>query len=238
METIKGKVISKEIIARDFCHLRIKVQESYDFKAGQFALLSFFINGEKETRAYSFASPPSLVRKEGILEFGIKRKQNGKVSSYVYEKLKVGEEVEISQSKGHMILDNAPTRDFVFIAAGSGITPFRSMILELAETGKYNSIVLIYGNKYREDVAYHDLFLKLSNEIKNFEYYSILSRDEREYKDFYKGHVQDILFDDNRKLISNDRTYFLCGMPAMVQDVNSKLIERGINKENILFEAY
>ncbi len=233
-----GIVEEKRFVAQDFVDVVVKLEnkDNYEFKAGQFAFLTFNICGKNETRAYSFACSPSLTKEKKILEFGIKKKENGLVSTYVVDELQIGEKIWISQPTGFMTVDNAKTQDYVFIAVGSGITPIKSIISYLSETKEYKNIVLIYGNKTSKDVAYHDFFMSLKNVIDNYEYYPVLSREKKE--GYYYGHVQDVLFDEKNNLISNEKTYFLCGLPKMVFDVKDKLTKKGITHENILFEAY
>ncbi len=234
---MKGRIKEKKIICKNFVHLVVEVEKEFNFEAGQFVIITFNIDGEKVSRAYSIASPPSLG-KQRILEFGIKRKEGGLVSNYVYSSLEVGEEIEISESKGNMTLRNVPydLKNFVFVAVGSGIAPFRSIILDLVERSTYDCIVLIHGNKYVDEIPYFDEFINLDKDGK-IKYFPVISREEVT-SPYIKGHVQDVLFNREFNLISSDRVYFICGMPNMVFDVKNKLIEKGVPEKNILYEAY
>jgi len=87
-------------------------------------------DGEEITRAYSIASPPSA---NGRFAFCLNRVQDGFMSNYLCD-LAEGSDIMFQGPFGNFIL-RSPLRDSIFIATGTGIAPFRSMLHALLESG-------------------------------------------------------------------------------------------------------
>lgn len=110
------------------------------FKAGQFVLLR--PTAAMPWRAYSFSRSP----KQTPLRLTVKAVPNGTVSVHLNGKLAQGDTLEVKGPFGHFVLPDTFQRA-VFIAGGSGITPFVSMLAEQAEKGWPAPITLIDFNR-------------------------------------------------------------------------------------------
>ena len=101
------------------------------FVAGQF--ISFQIQLPEAlhpiTRPYSIASPPRQSWRVTLL---FNRVPGGPGSGFLYG-LRPGDEVEFTGVAGMFQLENAPGRDVLFVATGTGIAPIRSMLLDLLD---------------------------------------------------------------------------------------------------------
>ena len=96
--------------------------------AGQYLTLKLSINGVEE-RSYSLCSCPF---EDELLWVAVKKVENGKVSTYINEKLKEGDLVEVMAPQGNFVLDVNENNEnlYVAFAAGSGITPIMSMVIQ------------------------------------------------------------------------------------------------------------
>lgn len=146
----------------------------------------------------------------------------GVCSNYLCN-LKPGDEVSVSGPNGkRMLLPKAPERhDYLFVATGTGIAPFRGMVLELLE-GKAEpvsgQIHLLMGTAYTTDLIYDDLFRRLSHEHENFHYHTAISRELR--PDGRPGHYVNSYLDENMEqfapLLGGTRTLvYACGLAGM-----------------------
>jgi ferredoxin-NADP reductase len=124
-------------------HLRFRLPAGKEihFKAGQF--IQMFIplpDGKIRRTSYSIASSPKNV---GFFELCVTLVDGGKSSTYLHN-LKVGEKIQGMGPLGtfHFIEDG---KDSVFVATGSGIAPFRSMIHDQLEKGTKNTLYLVFG---------------------------------------------------------------------------------------------
>ena len=98
--------------------------------------------------------------------------------------MKEGEEVSLQGPFGDFIL-RPPMRDTIFIATGTGIAPFRSMLQWLfADEAQHQGkqLWLLFGNRYERDIYYHDEFMRLAGRHSNFHYSPTLSRPDEDGK--------------------------------------------------------
>ena len=149
----------------------------FGFVAGQW--LSFKTNkpdGEEITRAYSIASPPDDNNR---LVLCLNRVQDGFMSNFLCD-MKEGDEIGCQGPFGDFIL-RPPMRDTIFIATGTGIAPFRSMLQWLLSSSRESTpdgrerpsstdaqghqLWLIFGNRTEGDIYYHDEFLRLASTV-------------------------------------------------------------------------
>lgn len=108
--------------------------------------------------------------------------------------------------------------DFVFFATGTGIAPFRAMVLDLVERRAESKIVLVAGVPYATDLFYHDLFTALAHEHPNFTYIPTISR--HAHTDGSPGcYVQDRLTTHATTLVplleSSRSLVYVCGVSGM-----------------------
>lgn len=223
----KSKVIETKYITDNTKHIIISIPEDFDFYPGQFVSLLFYLNGEEVRRPYSIASKP----KKNQLDLCIKILPNGRISPII-DALKIGDEIEAMGPMGNFyIFEEYLTKNLILISTGTGVAPFRSIINHLLENNFKNELKLITGYRHKKDILYDNEFKNLEEKYKNFSYHRILSQDEDENQ---KGYVQ--------KLIQNNLDlnayYYICGLKEMINSVKDFLIEKGIPKENILFEKY
>ena len=147
MNIIEGtlQLESIETVARDTKKFRFSVlQQALNFTAGQFVSLQF---NETSWRAYSIASSPE----ESELELVV-RIISGGVGSTALDKAQIGDRFNFKGPFGHFVLSDTPQARLIFCGTGTGIAPLRSMIL----TEKKRNMLLFYGGRNREDIAYLD----------------------------------------------------------------------------------
>ena len=121
-------------------HLEFEVLEvpRFGFVAGQWlSVKAHTPDGEEITRAYSIASPPSS---NAHFAFCLNRVQDGFMSNYLCD-LEEGSTIAFQGPFGNFIL-RSPLRDSIFIATGTGIAPFRSMLHELLRIGSSGDRVI------------------------------------------------------------------------------------------------
>src|SRR6056297_1288623 len=115
-------------------------------------------------RLYSVSSPTAGEKgKSNLISTTVKRtieELDGKLytgvcSNYLAD-LKPGQKVKATGPSGKRFLlpEDPDNFNFVFFATGSGIAPFRGLIMELLESGYEGSIALIFGAAYRTDQIY------------------------------------------------------------------------------------
>ena len=118
------------------------------FRAGQYVNLHVEIDGVLTSRPYSISSAPGLDH----IDLTIRRKQDGFISNYLLDHASVGERFVSSGPAGHFYYEPLIDRgELVFIAGGSGITPFMSILLDFEARGWPIKTHLIYGSRVLDD---------------------------------------------------------------------------------------
>ncbi len=146
----------------------------------------------------------------------------GVCSNYLGD-LKPGDKVNITGPNGQrFLLPLEPElHDYLFLATGTGIAPFRGMLMELLESraGPCRSrIDLVMGAAYSSDLLYHDYFLALEKEHENFHYHTAISREpsEENNKGLYVDGLIERDFAYFAPALANPRTLmYVCGLEGM-----------------------
>ena len=227
----------KSVPLTDFTkHIEFEVlgQLHFGFVAGQWlSAKEHKPDGEEITRAYSIASPPNGSNR---FAFCLNRVVDGFMSNFLCD-LEVGAEVPFQGPFGNFIL-RPPMRDTLFIATGTGIAPFRSMLhWVLADESRHQGrqLWLLFGSRTEKDVYYHDEFLKLAADHVNLHYLPTLSRGANEWqglRGYVQEHVAAIVGD--RK----DMHAYICGLDRMVSANRSLLKELRWDRKSIIIEKY
>jgi ferredoxin-NADP reductase len=217
-------------------HLEFEVsgKTRFGFVAGQW--LSFKTNkpdGEEITRAYSIASPPG---DDNLFALCLNRVQDGFMSNFLCD-MKAGEEISCQGPFGDFIL-RPPLRDTVFIATGTGVAPFRSMLhWLLADPVRHQDkqLWLLFGNRTSEDIYYDEEFQKLGAEHPNFRYLPTLSRGAEEWQGL-RGYVQEHV----PEIVKGraDMHAYICGLDKMIKANREVLKGLGWDRKSILYEKY
>jgi ring-1,2-phenylacetyl-CoA epoxidase subunit PaaE len=210
------------------------------YQAGQYLSLSFNINGRKHTRPYSFSSSPIF---DSLLETTIKKVPNGIVSNYVYEKVKVGDVIEVIEAMGDFIYTKDDSYEEIFFwGVGSGITPLISIIKDILITDSLIKVNLIYGNKNSESTIFLELIEELKiNYSENFSVWYFNSRNNGEESNEYKknGRINKLF---TFELLKNKNIFktkhFICGPRELKIMLSETLHDMKCPIENIFFEEF
>ncbi len=135
--------------------------ERLEYEAGQFAFFSFGEHAPKESHPFTIASAPENR------ELCIVVKACGDFTSDLVANVKVGNEVAVEGSYGHLTQKSMRTTEQVWIAGGIGVTPFLSLARSLAASGRSAKL---FWSVRSGDEAYFDTELKTLAEDSAFEY--------------------------------------------------------------------
>lgn len=188
-------------------------------------------------RLYSLASPTRGEDGHGkIISTTVKRTIDehwdshalflGVCSNYLCDR-KVGDKVRVSGPNGKKFIlpEQVNAADYIFIATGTGIAPFRGMLIDLLEAGCTRDIVLLMGAPYATDLLYHDFLLGLAQKHRNFHYITAISRERNDTHD--RLYVQDRLRTERDRLMPvlarGDSLIYICGLAGMELGVFQEL---------------
>ena len=223
--------------------LHLALDKPIDFQAGQYVQLE--IPGLGQSRAFSIANAPADVARSGEIELNVRIVAGGAGTTYLHEKLKVGDRLRLSGPYGRFFVRQSAHLPMVFMAGGSGLSSPRSMVLDLLGHGCTEPITLVYGQRTRAELYYHDEFVALAAQHPNFTYVPVLSNepDAAEGSDWTgaRGFVHDAAKAHFGGSFAGHKAY-LCGPPPMVEAcigtlMQGRLFEDGIHTEKFISAA-
>jgi ferredoxin-NADP reductase len=207
--------------------------EYFSFTPGQFVSITECLPGKEVAHAYSIASP----RDGNRFALCLNRVVDGPASSYLFQ-LKPGDEVEISEPLGYFTLRH-PGHRSVFIATGTGIAPFRSMLLEHLPKS-HPRVTLLFGVRHEEGLLYRDDLENLAKQYQSFRFLPTITRPTETWMG-RAGRVQQHLDEALTVPSYEDQStldVYICGLKEMVDDVRAELKKRGFDRKQIIYEKY
>ena len=137
------------------------LSEEFTFRQGQHLTLKADINGEDIRRSYSLCSSPL----NGEWKIAVKQIPEGKFSTYVNAILKSGDTLEIMPPSGTFGVptDKVNAKNYLFFAAGSGVTPIISMIKTHLASEPNSTCKLFYVNKTAKSIIFKEELEQLRN---------------------------------------------------------------------------
>ena len=232
-----------------------KKKDIFQFDPGQYLTISLTINDKKVRRAYSICS----ATHEPILSILVKRVDQGLVSNYLNDQVRVGETFDVLPPNGHfkLALADQEKRHYYFFGAGSGITPLISMIASLLEKQANTSCSLLYGNRDEDNILFQKKLDRLQLVYKDrFVLHYLLSQPKKtQAKGFFsflqsptvdwKGDVGRVgetsiaqFFQQTNAENKQVDGYFICGPNPMIEGTYNSLLNLQIEKELIHREYF
>jgi len=210
-------------------------ERAFVFEPGQFITLELDIDGESINRCYTISSPPTRPH---TISITVKRVPGGKVSNWLHDNLQVGGEVRVLGPAGEFTCARHPARKFLFLSAGSGITPLMSMSRAHHELGEDSDIVFVHSARTPDDIIFaRELDLIASNHA-HFRTAFVCER--LGARTNWPG-VTGFLTLPLLKLIAPDfleREIFTCGPAPYMQAVRNLLEEGGFDRRHYHEESF
>jgi ring-1,2-phenylacetyl-CoA epoxidase subunit PaaE len=215
------------------------LNSTFDYKAGQFITLRLDVNGEDIRRAYSLFTSPS----DSEFAVMVKEVSGGKLSPFINSKLQTGDFIKVMPPTGKFTCDTNPenSKNYVFFAGGSGITPIFSIIKSILTIEKNSTITLLYANRENESIIFADELNILEKDFESFNLFHILENPEKS-KPSFKGlissaRVGGLLSEMGVASIEN-REYYTCGPGPMMSAIKQGLIDLGVGSNKIHSESF
>jgi len=199
------------------------------FRPGQYINLWVDIDGVRTHRPYSICSIPG----DELLEISVKDVPGGFVAPHLRRHLHVGTEVDSSGPGGHFFYESlSDGHDLVLLAGGCGLTPFLSMVRQLALDGWPARAHLIHGCADPGEALADGELIRLAEQSDRFRYHSIFSSVPTTGQ---TGLLDARCLGDLLGEVAG-RTFFVCGPPAMIELCRRSLAELGVEPHRIKVE--
>ncbi len=234
VQDYEGEVVRIENLTPTIRGIWLKLDRPMDFQAGQYINLEVpAIDGQ--SRAFSLANSP---QSGDVVELNVRIVPGGQVTTWLHEKLEVGEKLKLSGPYGRFFVKKSANLPLIFMAGGSGLSSPKSMIEDLLAEGFDLPMTLVYGQRSREELYYDAEFRALAEKHANFTYVPALSS-EPEGSDWTgaRGFVHEAA----KAHFNNDfrgHKAYLCGPPAMIEACISTLMQGRLFERDIYMEKF
>jgi len=231
------KLKSRRQVAEGTMAFHFDKPAGFEFVGGQSIDLTLFkppqTDAEGNTRAFSLASAPhepELMVASRMRDTAFKR---------VLRTLTPGSEVKIEGPFGSMTLHRKTTRPAVFLAGGIGITPFRSMLCQAANSDAGRSIFLFYSNRRPEDAAFLTELQELFRQQASFTLISTMTNlvDSKVTWNGEKGYISKEILAKHVSDLAKP-VYYLAGPPALVRAMKDMLDKARVGEDDINSEDF
>ena len=246
-EYLTGTVVDQRYLDDRLRILRIATDQPVQFTAGQFTKIGLpTAEGKPLMRAYSFVNPPTKRPFEFLYDV---IQPQGNLTPLL-DSLSAGSEVLVSaRPNGLLILDNLPEADNVFfIATGTGIGPFLSILQTAEPWRRFKRLVLVYSVRTAAEMIYRDLIEKFAQDQPEiFRFVPLVTREKS--AGTLNCRVTEALANGELEKraaapISSKSQFMLCGNPEMVQLMCDMFKDRGLERNrrskpgNVTIEKY
>lgn len=215
-------ILEIDFINHDVLQLKCTKPNNFNFTPGQ-AVHLFIADKTASTEKGAFTITSLPIQQH--LEFVIKVYPSHNGTTDKLQELKPGDTLGMDDPYGYIHYRNQG----MFIAAGSGITPFLCIFKNLAQEGILKGNRLIYANKTVKDIIYKD---ELTNWF-GTDAIHILSEEKTD--EFYHGRIDTTFLQNAIEDFTQD--FYLCGPPGMMNSIISSLQELGVDKNQIIAEG-
>jgi ferredoxin-NADP reductase len=213
----------------------VRDRKNVRYRAGQYFYVVIKIGEQEAEHHFTISSSPTETEKGGYLEF-TKRITDSDYSQAL-DRMKPGDRAQLRGPEGNFTLPRTKT-NVAFLSGGIGITPLRSMLRYIADKGLKHNVVLIYGNKDWENVAFRDELEQIAGTHDGIRVEYVLSG-----PDFppgwsgRKGHITSELV---AELVPDykERTFYLSGPLKMVLSLEDQLARIRVPKKQVKHDYF
>ncbi|MDQ7091044.1 MAG: 2Fe-2S iron-sulfur cluster binding domain-containing protein [Methylococcales bacterium] len=204
---------------------------TFDFEAGQFIELD--VPDLALKRAYSIANTTNW---EGRLEFLIRLQDQGQFSQFLQNQAEVGQVLNVHGPSGTFGLQGQCLNPRCFIAGGTGLAPFLSILRRMADWGEDHPTQLFLGVNNEAEIFCREELADLQRSLPKLVVTLCVWKPSDEW-DGFRGTPADALV-EHLKQTDILPDIYLCGPPRLVEITTEIALEQGISAENIYCERF
>ena len=217
------------LLSPDVMQVRLRCDDPISFRAGQYVTL---IRENGLSRSYSIASLPE----DGDLELHVRRIAGGRMSGWLHGEAKIGDRVSVLGPSGECFyVPGREDQPLVLAGTGTGLAPLYGILRDALRHGHHGPVHLFHGALHRGGLYLVEELRRLVAQHPHVEYTpAVLNGDSAE--DVAVGSIDHVVLKRLPKL--SGWRGFVCGDPALVQNLKKKLFLAGIASRDIYADAF
>jgi ferredoxin-NADP reductase len=193
-------------------------------------------DGYQAERSYSIASPPEVAPRVTLT---VEQLDNGEVSPYLTDELRVGDKLELrGPIGGYFVWDTSMGGPLLLVAGGSGIVPLMAMIRHRAAVGSTVPTRLLFSSRSYEDLIYRE---ELDSLVKSATLLEVMYTLTRKQPPGWKGYHRRVDTDMLREVawpFDRRPLTFICGPTPFVETAAASLVALGHEPGRIKTERF
>ena len=192
-------------------------------------------DGYQAQRSYSIASAPE----DGLLALTVERLDDGEVSPYLVDELRIGDMLELrGPIGGYFVWEAQMGGPLLLVAGGSGIVPFMAMVRHRVAVSSSVPLRLLYSSRSFEDVIYRDEISALAQAGDGFEVFHTLTRARPQGWKGYGRRIDAEMLAQVSWPPSERPAVFICGPTSFVEVAANILVSLGYDPSTIRTERF
>jgi ferredoxin-NADP reductase/ferredoxin len=232
----RAVITGLETVAERTVRLRLSWHDEEEGKAVEFEpgqCMELEIPDSGIRRAYSLANTGNW---RGEMEFLIRLQPEGRFSTYLSRQAEVGQVLNVYGPGGAFGLQADSFNPTIFIAGGTGLAPFLSILRRMAEWAEDRAVHLLFGVNRESELFYLDELQRLQQQLPGLTVTPCVWRPDAGWSGF-SGTPADAL---ERYLLDQPGDYdvYLCGPPLLVTAATQTAIRQGIDESRIFSEKF
>ena len=215
--------------------LRPAEPAAYRFQPGQHLTLSVEVDGQPVSRCYTIASSPWQPDE---LTITVKRVPGGLVSNWLHDHLRPGDPVVVDGPLGRFSTAHHPAERYLFLSAGSGVTPLMSMLRTIHAAREPVDVVFVHHARTPADIIFRDELSVIEAEHPGV-WVVVVCEDDAEHERWTgpRGRVTlPMLLGVAPDLV--DREVFTCGPGPYMKAVRRFLAQAGADPDRCHEESF
>lgn len=204
---------------------------AFEFEPGQFVNLE--VPELQLKRAYSIANTPNW---NGRLDFLIRLQPHGQFSSYLQQSAKVGQQLWVEGPSGTFGMQKTGLNPRCFVAGGTGVAPFLSILQRMAELGEDHPVHLFLGVNNEREIFYREQLAYLKEKLPRLQVEICVWQPADNWTGF-SGTPADALkaYLAKTEILPD---VFLCGPPLLIEAARQAALDAGVDSGNIVCESF
>jgi ferredoxin-NADP reductase len=232
--TFTGTLLEKIPRLPDTSSYRFSRPAGYAFKPGQFFSVTIASADGPLTHHFSHADSPT----EKVIE--LTTRLTGSPFKNALDALPVGAEVQIEGPMGLFLFKPQAPR-ICFLTGGIGLTPVRSMLKYLADTGgpdrvSGQEILLLFGSMTEDGVLYRDQLDEFARIIPGLRVVHVITKPTESWKGYSGFITADIVRAEIPSPV--DWEYYVVGPPPMIDAMWKVIHQLEIPDNQVLVEGF
>ena len=215
------------------------LKTNFKYNQGQYLTLKVIIDDQEVRRSYSLCSSPI----DNKWQVAIKKINGGIFSTFVNDNLKTGDLIDVMPPNGKFFtpINTKKAKNYIFFAAGSGITPILSIIKTHLAAEPKATFKLFYLNRTVKSIVFKEEIEQLKNKyFGRLEIFHFLTKEFRNIELLNGRFTSEKLQTLTKSIIdiSNTDECFICGPEEMIFLIKDELVSAGLDKDKIHFELF